>query len=140
MEAPLFLTQTLLPLFAPNARVLTISSGAAHRPLRGWGAYCATKAGAYMLYQLLAEELRDRDIAVGSLRPGVVDTPMQDHIRELSPADFPAVERFRALKAEGGLVDPSDVALFARRLLMLNDRARFSSGEWDIREHWEALA
>nr|MBP9951986.1 SDR family NAD(P)-dependent oxidoreductase [Cypionkella sp.] len=29
--------------------VITLSSGAAHNPLEGWGAYCAAKAGAAML-------------------------------------------------------------------------------------------
>ena len=29
--------------------IITVSSGAAHNPLEGWGAYCASKAGAAML-------------------------------------------------------------------------------------------
>lgn len=139
LEAPLFLTQAMLGSLYAGSRVLHISSGAAHRPIRGWGSYCLGKASTYMLYRLLAEELADRGIAVGSLRPGVVDTRMQAHIRSLSPAEFPDVERFRALKAEGKLVDPADVARFASRLLEGTDDAHFKAGEWDIRDHWEAL-
>ncbi|MGA1627003.1 MAG: SDR family oxidoreductase, partial [Prochlorothrix sp.] len=37
LEAPLFLTQALLPRLVPESRVLHISSGAAHRNLPGWG-------------------------------------------------------------------------------------------------------
>lgn len=136
VEAPLFLTQALIPLFANAARVLHISSGAAHRLIRGWGVYCVTKASAHMLYRLLADELAERGIAVGSMRPGVVDTPMQSYIRDLAPQQFPDVERFRDLKRNGDLVAPDDVAHFAYRLLVDIGADRFSKGEWDIREHW----
>jgi NAD(P)-dependent dehydrogenase (short-subunit alcohol dehydrogenase family) len=139
LEAPLFLTQALIPTLSEDARILHISSGAAHRPVRGWGSYCIGKAGAHMVYRLLADELAEREIAVGSLRPGVVDTPMQSHIRDLPPEQFPEVERFRALKQEGALVAPGDVAYFARRLLELPDPMHFSSKEWDIRQHWDEV-
>jgi NAD(P)-dependent dehydrogenase (short-subunit alcohol dehydrogenase family) len=140
LEAPLFLTQALLHALMEGGRVLHISSGAAHRAVRGWGAYGATKAGAYMVYRLLAEELGERGVHVGSLRPGVVDTPMQEHIRSLPVERFPDVGRFRALKEDGALVAPADVARFAARLLRDVSDERFRSGEWDIREHWHALA
>jgi NAD(P)-dependent dehydrogenase (short-subunit alcohol dehydrogenase family) len=139
VEAPLFLTQALLELMSHGARVLHVSSGAAHRPTRGWGAYCATKASSYMVYRLLADELAQRGIAVGSLRPGVVDTPMQTHIRSLAVDQFPDVERFRALKRDGLLVAPEDVARFAYDLLVATSQEQFTRAEWDIREHWETF-
>ncbi|MFB4204812.1 MULTISPECIES: SDR family NAD(P)-dependent oxidoreductase [Arhodomonas] len=134
VEAPLFLTQALLSRL-PGGRVLHVSSGAAHRAIPGWGAYCTSKAALYMLYTVLREELRDRDIAVGSLRPGVVDTDMQALIREQDEADFPAVARFRALKEAGELEPPERVAAFVEAVLTGTETAAFGAEEWDIREH-----
>lgn len=139
VEAPIHLTRALSPRLVRGSRVLQVSSGAAHRPVPGWGAYCLSKAALYMAYQVLREELRPAGIAVGSARPGVVDTPMQALIRRQSPEDFPAVERFRALKEEGALEPAERVGRFLLALLELADAERFAAGEWDIREHAEAL-
>ncbi len=132
VEAPLFLTQALLPRLRGGGRVLHISSGAAHHPYPGWGAYCTGKAALHMLYQVWGEELEAQDIAVGSLRPGVVDTPMQALIREQTPENFPRVERFLKLKEQGLLRSPAEVADFCRWLLLEPDPQRFAAHEWDI--------
>lgn len=134
VEGPIFLTQRLLPHLA-GGRILHISSGAAHHPIAGWGAYCTSKAALYMVYQVLDLELHSRDIAVGSVRPGVVDTPMQALIREQDRARFPDVERFRELKRSGALTSPDDVAAFVWRLLTRTTPEEFSEQEWDVQEH-----
>lgn len=139
VEAPIHLTRTLYPRLAAGSRVLHVSSGAAHRPIPGWGAYCIGKAALYMAYQILRAELGDTGIAVGSLRPGVVDTPMQGLIRAQTPERFPAVEHFRALKARGELEPPERVARFILAVLELADAERFAAGEWDVREHAASL-
>jgi len=61
--------------------IVNVSSGAAHRPLEGWSAYCAAKAGLAMLTRSLALELGGTGIRVIGFRPGVVDTDMQVRIR-----------------------------------------------------------
>lgn len=83
--------------------ILTISSGAAHNPLEGWSAYCASKAGAAMLTRCAHTEGVADGLRVMGLSPGTVATDMQhvikasginpvsqldwsDHI----PADWPA--------------------------------------------------
>lgn len=134
LDAPLFLTQALLPRLG-GGRVLMISSGAAHRSIPGWGAYCTSKAALFMLGRVLADELASRDIAVGSLRPGVVDTPMQGLIRSQTPDRFPQVEQFRALKSEGRLSDPEAVGRFAAALLLRSSPDEFAAREWDYPEH-----
>ncbi|MGD8429508.1 MAG: SDR family NAD(P)-dependent oxidoreductase [Ectothiorhodospiraceae bacterium] len=134
VEGPLFLTQSLLPALV-GGRVLHVSSGAAHRPVPGWGAYCTGKAALHMLYRVLAAELDAEGVAVGSVRPGVVDTPMQELIREQTAESFPGVERFREMKARGELVSPEQVARFILALLTDLTTERFSEREWDIREH-----
>ena len=144
VEGPLFLTQLLLGQLA-GGRVLHVSSGAAHAPYAGWGSYCTTKAALHMLYRLLRDELGERDIAVGSLRPGVVDTPMQALIRRQPPERFPAVQRFLELHAGGRLERPEEVAAFTAWLLLDVPAAEFSADEWSFtdpaqRRRWEARA
>lgn len=131
VDAPLFLTQALLPRLS-GGRILHISSGAARSPLAGWGAYCVSKAAFYMLYQMLNAE--HADVATGSVRPGVVDTPMQELIRSQSKADFPAVERFRQLQQEGQLRAPEDVASFIAWVLTETTDFAYRQHEWDIND------
>lgn len=82
--------------------ILTVSSGAAHRPLEGWSAYCASKAGVAMLTRALHEEEGHWLHAIG-LSPGTVATEMQVKIKASGlnavsqldpsahiPADWPA--------------------------------------------------
>eukprot|EP00002_Diphylleia_rotans_P038358 TRINITY_DN8706_c0_g1_i1.p1 TRINITY_DN8706_c0_g1~~TRINITY_DN8706_c0_g1_i1.p1 ORF type:complete len:184 (+),score=31.82 TRINITY_DN8706_c0_g1_i1:73-624(+) len=56
VHAPLHLTQSLLDRMS-QARVLHISSGAAHRAIPGWAAYCASKSAFHMLFRSLQLEV-----------------------------------------------------------------------------------
>lgn len=89
-------------------RVLAmISSGAATSVYPGWSAYGAGKAALDQWVRNAGEEQRRRGgVVVASIAPGVIDTSMQEQIRSMSAKDFPDVERFRSLHAEGDLVDP----------------------------------
>ena len=62
--------------------IITVGSGAAHNALEGWGAYCASKAGALMLTRVADLEVRGRGVRVMSLSPGTVATEMQRTIRK----------------------------------------------------------
>ena len=64
-----------------GGRIISVSSGAAHRPLEGWSAYCSAKAGLAMLTAVLALETAQSGIRVFGLSPGVIDTEMQVKIR-----------------------------------------------------------
>ena len=94
------------------AVLVQISSGASAKPYPGWSAYCAAKAAVDHWTRTVGQELevRGEPITVISVAPGVVDTPMQDGIRDLDEADFPNVQRFRDLKSEGILRSPEVVA------------------------------
>ncbi len=136
VEGPLFLSQSLLPKLK-GGRILHISSGAAHQPYAGWGAYCTSKAALYMIYQVLKEELYDFGIAVGSARPGVVDTPMQDNVRQADKTIFPNIDKFIQLKESNQLFSAEDVARFLTHLLIKTSADAFSEKEWDIRSDWK---
>ena len=61
--------------------IVTVSSGAASNPLEGWGAYCASKAGAMMLTRVAHVEEAAKGLRVMGLSPGTVATDMQVAIR-----------------------------------------------------------
>ncbi|SEP64712.1 NADP-dependent 3-hydroxy acid dehydrogenase YdfG [Loktanella sp. DSM 29012] len=70
------------PMIAQGSgTIITVSSGAAHNPLEGWSAYCASKAGAYMLTQVADRESRGKGLRVMGLSPGTVATDMQKDIK-----------------------------------------------------------
>ena len=135
VEGPLFLTQKMFPFLQKGGRILHISSGAAHHAYAGWGAYCTSKAALHMLYQIWNKELQGTDVWVGSLRPGVVDTPMQDQVRQADQNVFPALQRFIQLKEDGKLIKPFVAAQFIAHVLLDTESEQFVEQEWDIREH-----
>jgi NAD(P)-dependent dehydrogenase (short-subunit alcohol dehydrogenase family) len=66
---------------AGGGTIVTVGSGAAHHPQEGWSAYCASKAGAFMLTRVADMEHRAAGLRIMSLSPGTVATDMQREIR-----------------------------------------------------------
>jgi 3-oxoacyl-[acyl-carrier protein] reductase len=66
---------------AGGGTIVNVSSGAAHRPLEGWSAYCAGKAGLAMVTRSIALETAGKGIRIFGLSPGTIDTDMQVKIR-----------------------------------------------------------
>ena len=100
--------RAVLPIMRAQAggTILTVSSGAAHNPLEGWSAYCASKAGAAMLTRAAHLEEAAQGLRIMGLSPGTVATDMQVAIRasgvnpvsQLDPAaHIPATWPARAL-------------------------------------------
>lgn len=115
---------------AHHRQVVHISSGAARRPVSGWAAYCSSKAALDMYARCINVEqstLPNPAKAV-SLAPGVIDTDMQSAVRAANARDFPDVERFRAMKADGQLRAADDVA---RDILRYLDQTDFGASEID---------
>jgi len=83
--------------------IINLSSGAAHRPLEGWSAYCAAKAGTAMLTAAVALEAGDGGVRVYGFQPGVVDTSMQERIRGSGLNEISGLDREQ-------LTDPSEPA------------------------------
>ncbi len=133
VEGPLFLTQSLLSLFSGDGRIMHISSGAAHFAYAGWGAYCTSKAALHMIYQVLRVELAGQGIAIGSVRPGIVDTPMQQLIRAKDETDFPQRQRFVDYERKRQLENPERVAEFIYQVLTNTSAEEYSEKEWDFR-------
>jgi len=115
LVAPMILMRGFLNATAEAAglrRIINISSGAGRRPVSGWSAYCAAKAGLDMATRVVALEAESRGLAIEavSLAPGVIDTGMQEGVRTMDARDFADVERFRRMKEDGTLRPADDVA------------------------------
>lgn len=80
---PAMMAQAVLPDMESAGRgtIVNVSSGAAHRAIPGWGAYCVAKAGLAMLGRVLAAEHGEAGVRVFGFAPGIVDTGMQADIR-----------------------------------------------------------
>lgn len=92
--------------------IVNTSSGAARHTIPSWSTYCATKAGLEMFARVIEDEQQDVEnpVKVYSIAPGVVDTEMQDEVREVDPENFRELDRFVKLKKDGLLADPQNVA------------------------------
>ena len=71
-----FLTQALLPLMADGGRIVNISSGLTRVSYPGFSAYSAVKGAVEVLSLYMAKELGSRGIAVNTVAPGAIETPM----------------------------------------------------------------
>ncbi len=92
--------------------IVSISSGAAANPIKGWAAYCSTKAALDMLTRVIALEQAELENGVRTIAvyPGIVDTAMQVEIRSTSKEHFADVDRFIKFKENGELLSARDSA------------------------------
>jgi benzil reductase ((S)-benzoin forming) len=113
-----------------NVRIVNVSSGAALRAFPGLAAYCSSKAALRMAGMALAEELAsaaaERQVAILSYEPGVVDTEMQAATRAKSREDFPWVATFHGFKEQGLLAAPEIPAADIARFLDAEGGERFA--------------
>jgi NAD(P)-dependent dehydrogenase (short-subunit alcohol dehydrogenase family) len=121
-----YVIRAVLPgmLARKSGVIVNVSSGAAHRALEGWSAYCAGKAGLAMLTNSLALETKGKGLRVFGLSPGTVDTEMQVKIRasginlvskipraDLTPVDHPARAALYLCSKEAADLSGSEVSL-----------------------------
>src|SRR5690349_19692295 len=73
--APIALVQEALPLLAPGAAIVNITSDAGVEPYAGWGGYGSSKAALEQLTAILAAE--HPELRVYAVDPGDMRTQMQ---------------------------------------------------------------
>jgi benzil reductase ((S)-benzoin forming) len=115
--------------------VLHIISGAANKAYHGWGAYCTSKAGLLMATKTAALEISNLSLnaKAWALIPGVIDTGMQEEIRNSNVQDFQELERFVKMKSENMLISPVVIASFISKAI--TDKA-FANGEvYNIKDY-----
>ena len=94
-----------LDSYSSVRQIVGFSSGAAVNGSKGWGAYSLSKSSLNMLMKVYAKELPH--IHFTALAPGVIRTPMVEHIlREVDRALYPSAQRL----AEGPILTPEQAA------------------------------
>jgi NAD(P)-dependent dehydrogenase (short-subunit alcohol dehydrogenase family) len=86
-------------LRSSRGSVIFVSSGAATNAYSGWSAYSASKAAINSIAQSLA--LEEPTITSLAIRPGVVDTEMQNDIRMKRKVPFTAAQVNRRRPCNG---------------------------------------
>jgi NAD(P)-dependent dehydrogenase (short-subunit alcohol dehydrogenase family) len=128
---------------AGGGRIINVTSGMAEISMPLFGAYSASKSALNSMTRIMAEELRGYGIQVNGLDPGVMDTRMQDQIRDLGSQVLGEAlyEQFMSFKRDGHLKQPEDVAKLAI-FLSSDDVVGISGeigGEEDFRDYGYGL-
>jgi benzil reductase ((S)-benzoin forming) len=131
LEAPIFLTNGLLPLMN-SARVVQVSSGLAHQPMQGLSSYCVSKAALLMAYQCYKLEFAKQKIRFASVEPGIVDTPMQEYLRSQPETLLPERQIFCDLANNKVLLAPELIAAYLEWIAFKTDDTTFETTPWDI--------
>jgi 3-oxoacyl-[acyl-carrier protein] reductase len=111
-------TRGCLPLLAPGASVINISSGLALRGRAGRVHYTAAKAGVLGLSRTLCKELGPRGIRINVIAPGIIATEPGD--------EHPPAEVIKHMTALGRPGAPEDVA--AAAVYLASDAAGYVTG------------
>ena len=108
MEVNVWANKELIDTLNTHAKVkqiIGISSGAAVNGSKGWGTYSLSKAALNMLLKVYAKELPD--IHFTALAPGVIHTPMVQHIiDEVNDEIYPSAKKLK----EGNIQTPQEAA------------------------------
>jgi NAD(P)-dependent dehydrogenase (short-subunit alcohol dehydrogenase family) len=117
LNGPFFCARALAPSMAHQGggKIINISSGLGQMPFPRFCAYSVSKAGIIQLTRSLSEELKEMNIQVNAIDPGVMDTSMQEEIRALGPSVLGKSihDRFVEYKEKGQLKDPREVTSLA---------------------------
>ncbi|MFT6243440.1 MAG: benzil reductase ((S)-benzoin forming) [Salibacteraceae bacterium] len=112
--SPMLLTKNIYGNMSNKAdfTLVNISSGAANRAIPSWASYCASKAALNMLTEVFyLEELeKGIDLKAYAVSPGVIETGMQEQIRNAPKEQFSAVDNFKKMKEEGVLFSAEEAA------------------------------
>ena len=106
---------------AIDKTIVNISSGAANSPIKSWAGYCSSKAALDMFSKVVQEE--QPKVKVMSIAPGVVDTDMQNVIRNVPEKDFELVSKFKDYHASGELKSPEKIAAIIGKLIETKEKA-----------------
>jgi len=111
--APILLTNHIIKNNRSKLiRIFNISSGAANKPIVGWGLYCSAKSANEMFFKTLElQEETNNNIEVYNIDPGVMDTDMQKNIRSKEKKIMPNVDQFKDYYHNKQLKSAKEVAL-----------------------------
>ena len=116
--------------------IVNISSGAGRHAIESWSSYCASKSALDMFSSVVDIEQKQinqlNPVKVFSVAPGIVDTQMQDKIREADEMDFSNVSAFVNYKKENQLDAPEKTAELLMKII--NNPQKYNKVLLDVRE------
>jgi NAD(P)-dependent dehydrogenase (short-subunit alcohol dehydrogenase family) len=112
-----------------GGKIINVTSGLAEIVMPPLGAYSISKAALNHLTRILAEELRAHNIQVNAIDPGIMDTSMQEELREMGPEILGETlfNQFLSFKEKGHLKSPDDIAKLA--VFLASDSSDEITGE-----------
>lgn len=114
LSGAFFFCREVVPMMLEKGggKIISVSSGLGRMHFSRFCAYSVSKAGIIQLTRSLSSELKDGNIQVNAVDPGVMDTAMQDQIRALGPSVLGegVYQDFLAYKEQRHLRDPEEVA------------------------------
>jgi len=98
-----------------GGKIINVTSGLGTIVIPFFGPYSVTKAGLIHFTRMLAEELKDSNIQVNGLDPGMMDTRMQADVRARGPEVLgrESYHRFMSAQKSGVLKSPEQPARLA---------------------------
>jgi benzil reductase ((S)-benzoin forming) len=115
--------------------IINISSGAGKHAVDAWGVYCASKSALNIFSEAVSLEQSfqtpETQIKVFSVAPGVVDTEMQEKIRQSDENEFSNKEIFLNLKKNNELSSPLQAAELL--LKIINNTEKINEVIIDVR-------
>ena len=122
--------QAVLPVMIEkkSGKIINVTSGLGQRAYPRFCAYAVSKAGLIQLTRSLSEELKEMNIQVNAIDPGLMNTRMQADIRSLDMSILGQVvhQQFHDLYAQDMLKNPADVAPLA--VFLASDAADHLTG------------
>lgn len=130
LNGAFYCTRAVVPMMARQKRgkIINISSGLGQMAFPKFCAYSVSKAGIIQMTRSLSEELKELNIQVNAIDPGVMDTSMQERLRSMGPSVLgkSIYDQFVEYKEKNILKDPGEVAELA--LFLASEEANHLSG------------
>ena len=122
-----------------RGKIINVTSGLGVMAMPLFGGYSIAKAGVIHLTRILAEELKPHNIQVNGLDPGVMDTKMQEDLRNLGPQVLgdKIYGEFSGYKEKGILKPPERVAKLA--VFLASEDSDSITGENGTEKHYVGL-
>lgn len=105
-----FTVAKALPIFNDGGAIVLISSGMHLKGFPQYGAYAATKAALRSFARTWAAELKDRQIRVNTLSPGMIETPIVDGMFSSKAEADAARQAFAGITPLGRIGNPDEIA------------------------------
>ncbi len=126
VDAPIFLTQSLLSLLQKGSRIINITSGTVKYVAEGIATYAMTKAALDIYTKYLSAELKAHHILVTSAHPGIVKTDMIKTLKNHNNKELEIVQAQERFTNKKLYLEPVLPAKFLSWLLLEAEESLFT--------------